>query len=135
MAYITHQSQPERLPFIRPLLGIAGYAFFGLGSLGLFIPGLPTTIFWILATYCFAKSKPEMAARILRFPKVGPAIRDFVDHGIIRKPGKIASTLGMGFAGILILLAPMGGLATTASLAMLGIGVVFVLTRKSALPG
>jgi len=40
----------------RWLLAGAGVVAVGLGGLGVFVPGLPTTIFLIIASYCFARS-------------------------------------------------------------------------------
>jgi len=41
------------------LLGI-GYLSFATGFVGMFLPLLPTTVFWIIVVICFAKSSPSM---------------------------------------------------------------------------
>jgi uncharacterized membrane protein YbaN (DUF454 family) len=38
----------------------------GIGAVGAVIPGLPTTIFLIIASYCFARSCPWLEQRLLR---------------------------------------------------------------------
>jgi uncharacterized membrane protein YbaN (DUF454 family) len=43
-------------PLLRWILLAAGTIFVGIGILGMFLPLLPTTIFFILAAYCYARS-------------------------------------------------------------------------------
>lgn len=44
---------------IRWVLGISGLVLVGIGILGVFLPLLPTTIFFILAAWCFARSSEK----------------------------------------------------------------------------
>ncbi len=57
-----------------------GVASVGLGWLGVFIPGLPTTIFLIIASYCFARSCPWLEDRLLRIPLFAPYMK-VLDEG------------------------------------------------------
>lgn len=53
-----------------------GWLAVGLGSLGIIIPGLPTTIFFIIAASCFARSSPRFERWVLDLPRIGPMVRD-----------------------------------------------------------
>jgi uncharacterized protein len=53
-----------------------GWASVGLGGLGVVVPGLPTTGFFVLAASCFARSSPRFEQWVLSLPKVGPLVRD-----------------------------------------------------------
>lgn len=49
----------------------------GLGALGLVLPGLPATVFFIAAAACFSRSDPRLERWVLGLPKVGPAVRNY----------------------------------------------------------
>lgn len=62
-------------------LGRVGWTVTGLGcvvlgSIGIVVPGLPTTVFFIAAAACFSRSSPRLENWVLSLPRVGPAIRD-----------------------------------------------------------
>ena len=61
----------------RWLLFVVGLISLALGGLGVVTPGLPTTVFLIIAAGCFARSHPRLERWILSLPKVGPIIRDY----------------------------------------------------------
>ena len=61
---------PRRLAFAG-----AGLVCVGLGWIGVFVPGLPTTVFLIIASYCFARSCPWLEDRLLRVPVFAPYMR------------------------------------------------------------
>lgn len=63
--------------FLRILLIAAGWVSLGLGVLGIILPVLPTTIFVILAAYCFLKSSPVLHGRLTGNKIFGKYIRDF----------------------------------------------------------
>jgi len=77
------------------LLRVVGVTLFGLGFVGMFVPLLPTTIFWILAVWAFAGSSPVWRERILNHPNFGPAVGEFVDHQVLRRRGKCYAIVGI----------------------------------------
>lgn len=66
----------------------AGLFCLGLGTLGLFVPLLPTTIFYIIACWCFLTSYPRLARKMLRHRKMGKTLRRYLRHRIITRHAK-----------------------------------------------
>ncbi len=56
---------------------VAGFAMVGLGVLGAILPVMPSTVFFIAAAACFARSNPRLEHWILNLPKIGSTIRDY----------------------------------------------------------
>ena len=54
-----------------------GWVAVGVGSIGIVVPGLPTTVFFIIAASCFARSSPRFEAWVLNLPRIGPMVRDY----------------------------------------------------------
>src|SRR5690606_22564161 len=56
---------PARRPLTRWAWQGAGLSLVGLGTLGAVVPGLPTTVFFIGAAACFARSSPRLERWVL----------------------------------------------------------------------
>ncbi|MEL6830790.1 MAG: YbaN family protein [Pseudomonadota bacterium] len=117
------------------LWSLVGAAFFSIGAIGLFIPVWPTTVFWIIAALCFARSHPSARDWIYRQPGIGSQIENYVEHGLISWRGKVAALSGMGLgAGICALLLWRAPLWLGGSLIILSVSALYVVTRPSS-PG
>ena len=79
---------------------IMGLALVGIGFLGVLLPGLPTTIFMILALFCFKKGSARLENWLLRNKVFGPTLRDWEkNHAIKRRTKVVAVTTMWVFAG------------------------------------
>ena len=84
-----------RSPVGRWIFGGLGVLFVGLAVLGALLPGLPTTIFLIGATWCFARSFPELADRLLDMRIFRPFRAWLVPGGRVSRRSKITALLMM----------------------------------------
>ena len=72
-----------------------GWIFFGLGTIGAFLPLLPTTPFILLAAYFFSKGSPRIYNWLINLKYFGPRIKDWNQHGAIDTKSKIIASILM----------------------------------------
>jgi hypothetical protein len=53
-----------------------GFTSVGVGAVGIVVPGLPTTVFFIVAAWCFSRSSPRFERWVLELPRIGPVVAD-----------------------------------------------------------
>lgn len=92
---------------IRAAWFVLGWLAVAIGGIGIVIPGLPSTGFFILAAWCFSKCSPRFEQWILDLPGVGPLVRDYRAGLGMRKRAKIQANvmmwLAIGVSTILVL--------------------------------
>ena len=69
----------------------------GLGLVGVIIPGLPTTIFMILAAACFFRSSTKMYNWVINHPLFGESVLSFRSGKGIPIKAKYTSIIMMWF--------------------------------------
>jgi len=77
--------------------------FIILGIIGAILPGMPTTVFLILAAWAASKGWPEMDAWLLNHPKYGPTLRNWREYGTVPRKAKWIASIMMLMSGILML--------------------------------
>lgn len=108
----------------------AGWASFGLGFVGMFLPLLPTTVFWILAAWLWARGNPELAARVFAHPHFGAPVRAFLEHGVISAKGKWCAVSGMSASYLVLLLVVRPAPLTAGLVGLILLAVaVWILSR------
>jgi len=115
-----------------------GWVAVAIGFVGIVVPGLPTTVFFIIAAWCFARSSPRFERWVLELPKVGPLVRDYrAGLGMPRRAKVWSITVMVTVAGASVLLTidhlVIG--AAIAALVLVGVWVIVfrVPTRERVL--
>ena len=75
------------------ILLIVGWSCVGLGFVGIFIPGIPTTIFLIIALWAFARSSKKFHAWLLKHQRFGPILRNWESHKVVPIKAKIVMVI------------------------------------------
>lgn len=92
----------------RILLSIIGLASLGVGIIGIWVPGLPTTIFVLIALWCLGQSNPRLQRRLYEIRWLKPVLVEadlFRIHRAVRFRSKIVAqscAWGMGIGTILL---------------------------------
>lgn len=74
-----------------------------LGFIGAILPGMPTTVFLILAAWAASKGWPQMDDWLLNHPKYGSTLRDWRAHGTVPRKAKWLASIMMLISGIIML--------------------------------
>jgi len=94
---------------IRLLLAGLAVLCFVLGWVGLWVPGLPTTVFWIAAAYLATKSCPVVQRWVYARGRVGRSVRMVVEERALTARGKrralVGMSLGLGLSVAVLYLA------------------------------
>ena len=71
------------------ILLIVGWLCVGLGFVGIFVPGIPTTIFLIIALWAFARSSKKFHAWLLNHKRFGPILHNWQEYKVVPLRAKI----------------------------------------------
>ncbi|MEX2453572.1 MAG: YbaN family protein [Rhodospirillaceae bacterium] len=104
----------------------------GIGVVAVVVPGLPTTVFMIVAAWAFSKSSPRFQRWVTEHERFGPAVVAWREHGAIPAKAKILAVIAMtaSLAAIVLFGAQNWILPTVVGAVMGGIGI-WILTRPS----
>ena len=70
------------------ILIIFGWFCVGLAFIGTLVPGVPTTIFLIIALWAFAKSSKKFHTWLLNHKRFGSILRNWESHKVVPKKAK-----------------------------------------------
>ena len=74
---------------MRIILLSLGLLCVGLAFIGIFIPGIPTTPFLIVALWAFAQSSKKFHAWLLNHKRFGKVLRNWESHKVVPIKAKI----------------------------------------------
>lgn len=94
----------EPPPRFRWAWWLLAYASLATGIVGIFVPGLPTTVFVLISAYAASRGSERLRRRLLEDPRFGASIRDWETHGAVSRRGKWMATLTMAVCALVLLL-------------------------------
>lgn len=97
--------------------------FLILGAIGIFVPLLPTTPFWLLTCWFYVRSSEKLYNRVMSNRYFGPHIKGFVEDKAIPLRSKIITIAIMWLSTIITSLLLVGYWWVKALLGLISIGV------------
>ena len=84
----AHRPAKSRIAAVRWAYAAFGMTCVGLGTVGIFVPGMPTTIFLILALWAFSRSSDRLHDWLYYHPRFGPFLSNWSRYGIMSRKAK-----------------------------------------------
>ncbi|MGV8916235.1 MAG: YbaN family protein [Pseudomonas sp.] len=99
----TPSRKPPGSKLSRVLFGILAYVSLGLGLIAIFVPGLPTTEFILLAAWAATRSSPRLSAWLENHRLFGPILCNWRNGRLIARSAKVSATVSMLLCAVLML--------------------------------
>ena len=104
----TPPAAPARVArqwYVRWTLQVLALASLILGIIGVFVPGLPTTVFILIAGWAAMRSSPRMHAWLWQHRLFGPMLRNWEAGGFVSRRAKRSATIMMALCAVVLWLA------------------------------
>ena len=119
----------------RIILISLGWLCVGLGFVGVFVPGIPTTIFLIIALWAFTKSSEKLRHWLLNHKRFGPILNNWQEHKVVPRRAKILMVVLMSLAVILFYYSLQSLILTIGLIIILVSVAIYVISLPSKIPG
>ena len=118
----------------RTILISLGLLCVGLGFIGVFVPGIPTTIFLIIALWAFTKSSEKLHHWLLNHKRFGPILNNWQEHKAVPRRAKILMVVLMSLAVILFYYSSQSLILTIGLIIILVSVAIYVISLPSKAP-
>jgi uncharacterized membrane protein YbaN (DUF454 family) len=109
---------------------VGGLLAVAIGGVGIVVPGLPTTVFFIVAAWCFSHASERLEQWVLNLPRIGPMVRDHrAGLGMPRRAKLIAITMIVLAVSLSVTLGIDRWAIRAAVLVLGAIGIAYIATR------
>jgi hypothetical protein len=107
-----------------------------MGIVGVFVPGMPTTVFVIAASYLFARSSPRLEQWLAANRWLGPSLQRFKETRSMPRKAKVLALASM-WTGLGLSMYALAGVgvavqAVTVVMGVIGTGTILFLVRTTA---
>jgi len=97
---LPRESSPPQPAAVRPVRfrwawWLLAYASLGVGIVGIFVPGLPTTVFVLISAWAATRGSERLHRWLVTHPRFGPAIVQWQTHRAVSRKAKWMATATM----------------------------------------
>ena len=125
-----HTAKETKNPIAKILWILLGSFFVMIGAIGAVVPGLPTTLFLILAAACYIRSSQKLYDWLITNKTFGPYLKDYREGKGMPKNAKIlAVSMIVIFVGYAVVFA-LEGLTLKVFVGLFGlIGIFYIILK------
>lgn len=116
----------------RYLMIAFGWLCVGIGLVGVVVPGLPTTVFLLIAAWAFSRSSERFQRWLVEHPHLGPPVKAWRDRGAIPLKAKVLAVVMMSGSLAIIIAYGGGWILPTIVGAIMVCAAAFVISRPNA---
>ena len=125
-----HTAKETKNPIAKILWILLGSFFVMIGAIGAVVPGLPTTLFLILAAACYIRSSQRLYDWLITNKTFGPYLKDYREGKGMPKNAKIlAVSMIVIFVGYAVVFA-LEGLTLKVFVGLFGLVGIFYIILK-----
>ena len=125
----------NKINFMKRIILISlGWLCVGLAFVGVFVPGIPTTIFLIIALWAFTKSSKKLRHWLLNHKRFGPILNNWQQHKVVPRRAKILMVVLMSLAVILFYYSLQSLILTIGLIIILVSVAIYVISLPSKIP-
>ncbi len=128
------KSNKPKSQYVKALLAIAGIISMGLGILGIILPILPTTPFFLLSAYLFLKSSQRLYRWLLTHRIFGRYIKNYLHNKSIGKEVKVFTLILLWATMLFSIYCSTGKVWLQILLATIAIAVTIHILRLKTTP-
>ena len=131
----AHEDRATRDSSTRHLYLLLGWSFFGVGAVGVVVPGLPTTLFMLAALWAFSKSSQRFHDWLWDHPNFGPPLQQWRNYRVIPMKAKLLAVAMMALSLMyLIFFTTINAWVLLLIALIMLYGAVFILGKPSKAP-
>lgn len=108
-----------------------GTASLILGIVGAFLPGLPTTVFILIAAYFYSKSSDRLYRALINSKRFGKIIRDWEESKIMPSRAKFIAYISMLISSVVVLFSDIDIVVRLAIVTLIALCAVCVYNLRS----
>jgi len=117
----------------KSLYFIVGIFMLGCGIVGMVLPVMPTTIFFILALACFSRSSARMRQWLLNHPKFGHNLTAWTKYQVVPKKAKYWATASMLVSFIIVALTVHSATVIWLMAYTISLVIIYLLSKPSSI--
>ena len=87
---------------VRWLLLVFAVLCLVMGLIGVIVPGLPTTVFILMAAWAAARSSPRLHGWLMRHRLFGPMLVNWQNGGFVSRRAKWSATMAMAVCAVIL---------------------------------